>query len=103
MTVPSSNSSGMLGGSQPSGCDSSLEGAASLLRFIEERRLSAVAIICLELYRPLVGIGDCLFLMAQPMLRLLAIPQGMLECLRSREQIDWLITQLENNPGRSKK
>ena len=84
--------------SQESGIEKSAEVAKSamdLLRFIRERKLTAPALVMLELYKPLAGLGDALVIFAQPFLKAFSFQQRFLEVLRDRANIDFLIQELE--------
>ena len=71
------------------------ESARELLCLIRERRLVTPALVMLELYKPLAGMGDALIIFAQPFLKAFSLQLKFLEVLRDRANIDFLILELE--------
>lgn len=67
----------------------------ALLEFIRDRKLQTAVQVLLELYRPLVGLGDALIIFSQPFIRMFSLQQGVLDILRSRANVDWLIAELD--------
>lgn len=77
----------------------SKEGAEllELLNLIKDRKLIVPALLMLELYRPLVGLADALFIFSEPFLKSFSLPSKLIDPLRSRANVDFLIKQLEQS------
>lgn len=66
-----------------------------LVDFIKDRKLISPALVLLELYRPLVGLGDAMIIFSQPFLKFFSPQQKIFEILRDRSKVDWLIKNLD--------
>lgn len=63
--------------------------------YIKSRRLEVPVLFFLELYRPLVLLGDSLFTIFNPFLKALFIPDRFLNLFRDRAVLENLILELE--------
>ena len=66
-----------------------------LFNIIKNKNLIAPALLMLELYRPLVGLADALMIFSEPFLKAFSLPYRLIDPLRSRDNVDLLIKQLE--------
>ena len=67
------------------------------LDFVKVKRLETPVIFLLELYRPLVLIGDSLITVFNPFLTALSIPQKFIKLFKDRKTVENLIEQLQKN------
>ncbi len=64
------------------------------LDFIKEKKLESPAIFMLELYRPLVFLGDSLITVFNPFLTALSVPHKLITLFRDRSTVEILIEHL---------
>jgi hypothetical protein len=78
--------------------DSCLEtGISEIETMIRSSRLESIALIVLELYRPLVLLGDSTMFLLDPLFKSMAMPKYVLSVFRSRQALDELIQRLSND------
>ena len=65
--------------------------------YIKSRKLELPACIALELYRPIVLLGDTLLLILGPALKTFGVSEALLRLFRDRQVVEELIKRLESD------